>query len=293
MRTVIILIRRLSAGMRTVIILIAVALTALAGGALFVYSGVYNVAATEQHTAPVYWLLNVAMRRAVKHHADEIAVPPLTDPAFVTHGSRLYRLHCVQCHGAPGVAPESFALGMMPLPANLALTAREWRNPAELFWVIKFGIKTSGMPAWEFRLSDADLWAVVAFVRTLPLQSPREYAARVQAAERGGIPSHAPASAAISSAAADLERGKVALQQYGCVTCHVIPEVVAAIHPVGPSLQGIGARAYLAGIVPNTRENMIRWLRSPQAIDPASAMPDLSVSERDARDIAAFLDTLR
>ena len=279
--------------MRTVIILIAVALTALAGGTLFIYSGLYNVSATAQHIAPVYWMLNVAMRRSVKHHAGEISVPPLTDPALVTHGLRLYRLHCVQCHGAPGVAPEPFALGMMPLPANLALTAREWRNPAEIFWVVKFGIKTSGMPAWEFRLADADLWAVVAFVETLPLQSPREYAGLVQAVERSGITSRSPASAAISSDAEDLERGKVALQQYACVTCHVIPGIVAAIHPVGPSLQGIGARRYLAGIVPNTRENMVRWLRSPQAIDPGSAMPDLRVSEQDAKAIAAFLDTLR
>ncbi|MGI8894753.1 MAG: c-type cytochrome [Casimicrobiaceae bacterium] len=279
--------------MRTVFILIAVALTALAGGALFIYSGVYNVSATAQHTAPVYWLLSVAMRRSVKHHVEEISVPPLTDPALVAHGLRLYRVHCVQCHGAPGVAPEPFALGMMPSPANLALTAREWRNPAEIFWVVKFGIKTSGMPAWEFRLAEADLWAVAAFVRTLPLQSPREYKVRVQEAERGDIVSRAPASAGIASEAEDIERGKVALQQYACVTCHVIPGVVAAINPVGPSLEGIAARRYLAGIVPNTRENMIRWLRSPQAIDPASAMPDLRVTERDAQDIAAFLDTLR
>ncbi len=278
--------------MRTVIILVAVALAALVGGGLFIYSGFYNVSATEQHTAPVYWLLNAAMRRSVKHHVEGISVPPLTDPALVTHGLRLYRRHCVQCHGAPGVAPEPFALGMMPLPASLPLTARAWQNPAEIFWVVKFGIKTSGMPAWEFRLSEADLWAVVAFVRTLPLQSPQEYKARAEEAERGDfISPFAPAS--VASNREDRERGKVALQQYACVTCHVIPGVVAATNPVGPSLEGIATRSYLAGIVPNTRENMIRWLRSPQAIDPGSAMPDLSVSERDAQDIAAFLDTLR
>ena len=169
--------------MRTVIILVAVALAALVGGGLFIYSGFYNVSATEQHTAPVYWLLNATMRRSVKHHVEGISVPPLTDPALVTHGLRLYRRHCVQCHGAPGVAPEPFALGMMPLPASLPLTARAWQNPAEIFWVVKFGIKTSGMPAWEFRLSEADLWAVVAFVRTLPLQSPQEYKARAPSRE--------------------------------------------------------------------------------------------------------------
>jgi len=278
---------------RTLLVVAGVAIVAAIGGGLFVYSGAYNVSATEQHTAPVYWVLNTAMRRSVKFHADDIAVPALAEPAAIERGLRLYRAHCVQCHGAPGVAPEPFALGMMPLPANLALTAREWRNPAEIFWVAKFGIKTSGMPAWEFRLTDAELWAIVAFVLTLPAQSPRDYAARVQRAEGGVVTAPAPASAVVSSDAEDPKRGKVALQQYTCVTCHVIPGVVAAVHPVGPSLEGIAVRSYLAGIVPNTRENMIRWLRSPQAIDPASAMPDLGVTERDAQDIAAYLDTLR
>ena len=96
--------------------------------------------------------------------AAAIVVPPLEDPAGSCAGSCISSEHCVQCHGAPGVAPEPFALGLMPAPASLAHTAREWQ-PAELFWVIKYGIKMTGMPAWAFRLSDDDSWAVVAFLR--------------------------------------------------------------------------------------------------------------------------------
>ena len=80
----------------------------------------------------------------------------------------------MQCHGAPGIAPEPFALGMTPVPANLAYTARTWR-PAELFWTIKQGIKMTGMPAWAFRMDDDEIWAIVAFLRVMPALSPEAY----------------------------------------------------------------------------------------------------------------------
>ena len=277
--------------MRIIFILAGFAVAAVLGSACFVYAGIYNPAATLQHTAPVYWLLKVAMRQSVKHHASEIRVPPLNDRPLLVRGGQLYRAHCVQCHGAPGVAPDAFALGMTPLPANLALTTREWQDPAELYWVIRYGIKMSGMPAWEFRLVDADLWAVTGFVNTLPQLSPREYQASAATAVAAATATTAAPSAAGS--AADSARGKIALQQYACVSCHVIPGVVAASNPVGPSLAAIGSRKYLAGVLPNTPQNMARWLRAPQQVAPNSAMPDLGVSMGDARDMAAFLETLK
>ena len=283
--------------MRTFFILAGLGVAAVLGGACFVYVGIYNPAATVQHTAPVYWLLNVAMRQAVQRHASEIRVPPLNDRPLLARGGQLYRAHCVQCHGAPGVAPDAFALGMTPLPANLALTAREWNDPAELYWVIRYGIKMSGMPAWEFRLADADLWAVTGFVDTLPQLSPRDYQAAIApAAAAESATSNAPAATSASSAAggaADSARGKIALQQYACVSCHVIPGVVAANNPVGPSLAAIGSRKYLAGVLPNTSDNMVRWLRAPQHVAPNTAMPNLGVTAGDARDMAAFLETLK
>jgi len=90
----------------------------------------------------------------------------------------------------------------------------------------------------------------------------------------------------------DAERGKVALQQYACTGCHVIPGVVGANSHVGPSLAGLAKRTYLAGVLPNTPENLIRWLKEPQKIAPLSAMPDLNVRDAHARDMAAYLYTL-
>jgi mono/diheme cytochrome c family protein len=275
--------------MRTLLILAGIVVLAAAGGALFVYSGVYNVAATEQHTAPVYWLMEATMRRSVKQRAEKIAVPSLDDRAVIERGLRVYRMHCIQCHGAPGVAPDAFALGLTPVPANLALTAREWKEPAEIYWVVKYGIKMSGMPAWEFRLDERDLWAVVAFVTALPAVTPHEYRALASTLESAPMPQRAVEPAHGPSA----ERGKTALSQYACASCHEIPGVVGAKNPVGPPLGGIARRTYLGGVLPNTAQNMQRWIRSPQSVDTASAMPDLGVSERDARDIAAFLETLK
>jgi mono/diheme cytochrome c family protein len=269
---------------------IAIAFVAVAAaGALVLFLGLYNVAATEQHTAPVYWVLEAAMRQSTRHHARGIAVPPLDDASRIVRGRALYDAHCVRCHGAPGVAPEFFALGLSPLPANLAFTARDW-PAAELFWVIKYGIKMAGMPAWEFRLAEDDLWAIVAYLKILPGQSPSVYRASAPAE---APPSGALATATPASSRADPRRGRVALLQYACATCHEIPGVVGASAPVGPPLAGMGVRGFIAGVVPNTAENMIRWLRGPQQLHPQSAMPDLGVSEADARDIAAYLYTLR
>jgi len=91
----------------------------------------------------------------------------------------------------------------------------------------------------------------------------------------------------------DPARGKQAIRRYGCGTCHEIPGVGGATSHVGPSLATIGARLYLAGRLTNTPDHLIEWIRHPQAVEPGNVMPDLAVTEADARDIAATLYTLR
>jgi cytochrome c2 len=88
-------------------------------------------------------------------------------------------------------------------------------------------------------------------------------------------------------------RGKEIISRYGCESCHSIPGVAGARGQVGPPLDGIASRTYLAGRLPNTPENLLRWIRDPQGIEPGTAMPVLGVTERDGRDIAAYLYTLR
>jgi cytochrome c len=91
----------------------------------------------------------------------------------------------------------------------------------------------------------------------------------------------------------DPARGPRAIRHYGCGTCHVIPGVAGATSHVGPTLEGVGSRLYLAGRVANTPDQLISWIRHPQAVEPGNVMPDMAVTEGDARDIAAFLYTLR
>jgi cytochrome c1 len=91
----------------------------------------------------------------------------------------------------------------------------------------------------------------------------------------------------------DPRQGKVAIRQYGCEACHTIPGVEGAQGLVGPPLDRIGSRVYLAGRLSNTPENMMRWIRDPQGIEPGTAMPNLRVTEEDGRDIAAYLYTLQ
>jgi cytochrome c2 len=78
-----------------------------------------------------------------------------------------------------------------------------------------------------------------------------------------------------------------------CQTCHVIPGIRGPDAQVGPPLGGIAGQLYLAGVLRNTPDHMIEWLRNPQQVDPLTAMPNMEVTERDARDIAAYLYTLR
>jgi cytochrome c1 len=88
-------------------------------------------------------------------------------------------------------------------------------------------------------------------------------------------------------------RGRAQIQRYGCGACHEIPGVDGATGLVGPPLGTIADRMYLAGQLPNNADNMIRWIREPQKVESGTNMPNLNVSEREARDITAYLYTLR
>lgn len=97
------------------------------------------------------------------------------------------------------------------------------------------------------------------------------------------------ASAAVQG---DAERGKEAVRRYGCSACHTIPGIANQGSNVGPPLAKMARRAYIGGVLPNTPDDMVRWLRNPPKVAPRTAMPNLGVTEADARDIAAFLYTL-
>jgi cytochrome c1 len=107
---------------------------------------------------------------------------------------------------------------------------------------------------------------------------------------------HQSASAAeptTTIAGADAKRGAADIERIGCGTCHMIPGIQQAEGLVGPPLEHWSRRTYIAGEVPNTPGMLVRWIETPQAIEPGTAMPNLGVTEQTARDIAAYLYTLR
>jgi mono/diheme cytochrome c family protein len=265
--------------------LVAVALLGALGAFAFMKSGLYNIGATTQHLQPVHSVLEQGMRDSVRHHARHVVAPPLADPGLRLRGAAVFRDNCVRCHGAPGVPQEDFAKAMQPVPGPLVDAAQHW-EPRELYWITRHGIKMSGMPGWEYHLADADLWAVAAFMEQLPSLTARAYA------ELASLPAVAPLEAP-ARGSGDIERGRVALTQYACNACHTIPGVTGSDVYVGRPLKDLGQRKFIAGHLPNTQENLVRWIRNPQAVDPGSAMPAQGVTERDAVDISAYLLSLR
>jgi mono/diheme cytochrome c family protein len=124
--------------------------------------------------------------RSIKVHAAGVVAPPgLDDPARILIGVAHFAAHCAICHGAPGVPKGDIARGLYPSPPDLAKAAPPY-SPAELFWILKHGIKMTGMPAWSDH-SDEELWATVAFLEKLPGMSEPDYAKLVMASiARGG-----------------------------------------------------------------------------------------------------------
>jgi mono/diheme cytochrome c family protein len=176
--------------MRAITAVLIAALAVLLGGFVVIYAGVYDVSATAPHWPVTRWVMETARIRSIKTHAAGIAVPPdFDDPAKLPIGVEHFAAHCAVCHGAPGVPRGDIAQGLYPPPPDLAKTARLYSS-AELFRIVKHGIKMTGMPAWSDH-SDSELWATVAFVKRLPGMSEHDYARLVMASiAQGGHHHH-------------------------------------------------------------------------------------------------------
>jgi len=292
--------------------LLTASLLVAAGALAFVWGGFYDVSATGPHWRPVHRLLEVALRQAVRYRAEAVSVPDgWNDAAHRPLGAACFRDRCVTCHGAPGVAPEAFALALQPVPSSLVEASRHWR-PAELYWITRHGIKMSGMPAWEYRLAEEELWAVVAFLDHLPSLKPMDYKRLAAAAppscrappeapaprpagtrpRSGAAPGAGSSEAAMAPDALTSDRweaARSALAQHGCIACHMIPGVVGPVTGVGPRLEGLGSRGRIAGHVQTAEDSLARWIRDPQSVDPHTAMPTVGISETQARLMAAYL----
>lgn len=218
-----------------------------AAGLLISASGVVSIKASSGHWPATEWLLRFSMKRSIATHSLGVDVPPnLDDPALIVKGARHYEVGCRFCHGEPGLPPPPIASAMLPRPPELAGRIRA-SDPKKLFYVVKHGIKLTGMPAWPSPQRDDEVWAMVAFLLKYP-----------------GLDAEGYRTLARPVAAAAHTPGDAAALARSCAACHDQPAADAA--DAFPRLAGQRA-AYLR----NTLEAYASGRRHSGIMQPLAA----------------------
>lgn len=222
---------------------------ALLGGALFVWSGIYNVSAAREHFGVTTSLFSTVRRQSIRTHSIGIETPPL-DADMIRIGAGHYEAGCAPCHGAPGRPASVIGRSMLPRAPQLGESAMDW-SPAELFWIVHNGQKYTGMPAWIAAERDDEVWSVVAFLRELPVMESATYASLAGLADRP--------TTAVGLGQADQTESLV---RDSCARCHGEPGRLPASELV-PVLSG-QAEGYLvralADYAKGTRQSGIMQL---------------------------------
>lgn len=150
----------------------------LIGVFLFLWSGVYNIAANEKHWAVTNSLIEILRDRSIETYAEDIVAPEnINQFKISSEVAANYDEMCSICHLGPGIEATELHLGLYPQPP-VFYKAEEKHNEHDIknkFWVIKNGIKLTGMPAWGKSHSDKEIWALVAFINRLSTISARDY----------------------------------------------------------------------------------------------------------------------
>jgi mono/diheme cytochrome c family protein len=162
--------------MRLLALIGALAIIVAVGATVFFFGGFFNIAATEEDPGIVNWALVKVRMASIARHAGGPPAVNLGDPAIVQAGARAFAARgCVNCHGAPGAPWQKFSEGLRPDPPDLNEVGPQ-REPGQLFWVIKNGIKMTGMPSFALAgVEDKEIWTLVAFVKKLPNVSEAEF----------------------------------------------------------------------------------------------------------------------
>jgi len=164
--------------MRTLIrVGLALLLVALVSVAAFIFGGRYDVAASTPEWSALRWLFATARDKSIDVQSERVSLRA-PDMNAARAGAREFDGMCVQCHGGPGRERSVVGKGLNPSPPDLTDASLQLRyNDAELFWIVKHGIKMSGMPAFGETHDDDTIWSIVSFVRRLPDLDPEEYQA--------------------------------------------------------------------------------------------------------------------
>jgi cytochrome c553 len=164
---------------------IAIALAILPVAAVFVaWIGFFNIGASTGHWKITEWFLHFAMRSAVRTYSLSVEVPERLPIEGIQPAAGHFERGCAICHGAPGVSQTPAVLRMLPRPPDLAPVIGAWTD-AELFRIVKYGVRFTGMPAWPTQERDDEVWAMVAFLRELPQMNAGTYRELAIGAEGG------------------------------------------------------------------------------------------------------------
>lgn len=167
---------------KTIKTLIAASIVASAAVSAVAYMGLVNVGADDPHFPALHAFLTMTRDRSIEVRSRDIEVPNLNDQALITAGAGNYNSMCIGCHLAPGVAETELSQSLYPAPPNLTKVGIDG-NPAATFWVIKHGIKATGMPAWGKSMGDPYIWGMVAFLDQLPNMDAEQYQALVASSD--------------------------------------------------------------------------------------------------------------
>jgi len=155
---------------RTLVVLL---ILAVIGAGVFIRLGIYNVAADDPHWSITYRMMQTLRARSISTRADNIKVPALGDEALIRSGAGNFNAMCVSCHLSPGASDTELSLGLYPTPPTWSELGTV--DPRESFWVVKHGVKMSGMPAWGKSMDDKYIWGMVALMQQFPKMTAARY----------------------------------------------------------------------------------------------------------------------
>ncbi len=164
--------------------IVLIVLSSVAG--LFIWLGVFNVAATERHWDVTTALLEIVRDRSISTRSQSLKVPNLSSSERVARAVPNYEAMCAKCHLAPGIEKSELYEGLYPQPPIFHKRSQlSTRKPHETFWVIKNGLKLTGMPAWGIYNSDEQIWDIVAFLSSINEITPEQYKKLAAAGKHG------------------------------------------------------------------------------------------------------------
>ncbi|QDV83416.1 c-type cytochrome [Planctomycetes bacterium TBK1r] len=175
-------------------------------GVIVLVSGIVPVKASSGHWPITRWMLGFASDRSVAFHSTGTEVPSLDEPGMLTLGVGIYQSNCKWCHGSPGSPMPPVPAAMTPAPPYLPDVLRDL-DSAEMFYIVKHGIKFTGMPAWPTRQRDDEIWPLVAFLRQFSQMSDSQYRDLVDVDEGTAAPEVVIEQCAICHASDGMGRG--------------------------------------------------------------------------------------